>query len=622
MCWLHRGAFGCALELGTGVHTVMYLKYVMYLVGLLRSCRVTPLLVFDGANLPAKAGTNEKRRTLRREKKTSGNAMVAAGNLDKARDMFQQSLDITPEMIANLIAVCRANAVGFLVAPYEADAQLAFLSAAGLVDAVISEDSDLLCYGCTNILYKMNKDGYGQQLILNDILSQDNIENVTDPSLRLLKHLNYRQFIQVCVLSGCDYLPSIPGMGLKTAVKLMRKYRSIERLLQHLCFHKKWRSVVPQGYKESFKRAEAVFLHQRVFDPLTRSLVLRSPFPASDAIDSFCDAFIGPPIAADAVESLADGTLDPVSLRPRCTPSLSEKEFQDIKLIMTRQVNQVQRTTSSSYSSSQNISAKAPTVVQRHDSSDQVDSDLTSILALCQMPSTDSQIEESQIESQVESQNQQGDSDQVVSSLSSTDSQSEMMDVEQSFIDLDLPFAPPCKKQKLDRFSVLLESTSSSLRNDSSEIHSDYQFSTTLQCSKTVLAVELDTPLLSGSTVSASSNPFRISSAGRVKSTFSCTSTAEELLVDSKLSKTTRTSLYDVDEMEQEVMPAVPDQASTSAASSFVSPAVTTRTKSILHSILTPAPKSTKKKRKGSSTVEKTSAVPITKFFTRLTSMN
>ena len=27
---------------------------------------------------------------------------------------------------------------------------------------------------------------------------------------------NEDQFLQMCILSGCDYLPSIPGLGLKS----------------------------------------------------------------------------------------------------------------------------------------------------------------------------------------------------------------------------------------------------------------------------------------------------------------------------------------------------------------------------------------------------------------------
>lgn len=37
------------------------------------------------------------------------------------------------------------------MAPYEADAQLAFLSRENIVDAVISEDSDLIPYGCKKV---------------------------------------------------------------------------------------------------------------------------------------------------------------------------------------------------------------------------------------------------------------------------------------------------------------------------------------------------------------------------------------------------------------------------------------------------------------------------------------
>lgn len=37
------------------------------------------------------------------------------------------------------------------MAPYEADAQLAYLMKAGIVQAIISEDSDLLVYGCQKV---------------------------------------------------------------------------------------------------------------------------------------------------------------------------------------------------------------------------------------------------------------------------------------------------------------------------------------------------------------------------------------------------------------------------------------------------------------------------------------
>ncbi len=56
---------------------------------------------------------------------------------------------------------CRQRGVEFLVAPYEADSQLAYLASlpqeAGGVAAVISEDSDLLAYGVPALLFKCDR---------------------------------------------------------------------------------------------------------------------------------------------------------------------------------------------------------------------------------------------------------------------------------------------------------------------------------------------------------------------------------------------------------------------------------------------------------------------------------
>lgn len=53
----------------------------------------------------------------------------------------------------------KAEDIDYVVAPYEADAQLAFLARKGLVDAIISEDSDLVVYGCPVILFKLDPAG-------------------------------------------------------------------------------------------------------------------------------------------------------------------------------------------------------------------------------------------------------------------------------------------------------------------------------------------------------------------------------------------------------------------------------------------------------------------------------
>ena len=48
---------------------------------------------------------------------------------------------------------CDELGVRYIVAPYEADAQLAYMQRMGHVAAVITEDSDLLVFGCRETLY-------------------------------------------------------------------------------------------------------------------------------------------------------------------------------------------------------------------------------------------------------------------------------------------------------------------------------------------------------------------------------------------------------------------------------------------------------------------------------------
>ena len=54
--------------------------------------------------------------------------------------------------------------VEYLVAPYETDAQLAYLSKKNLIDYVITEDSDLIAYGVQNLIFKFDYDGEGMFL--------------------------------------------------------------------------------------------------------------------------------------------------------------------------------------------------------------------------------------------------------------------------------------------------------------------------------------------------------------------------------------------------------------------------------------------------------------------------
>ena len=58
-------------------------------------------------------------------------------------------------MAREVIQACRERNIDCIVAPYEADAQLAYLNVSGLADVVVTEDSDLTLFGCSKILFKL-----------------------------------------------------------------------------------------------------------------------------------------------------------------------------------------------------------------------------------------------------------------------------------------------------------------------------------------------------------------------------------------------------------------------------------------------------------------------------------
>lgn len=94
------------------------------------------------------------------------------------------------------------------------------------------------------------------------------------------------------MLSGCDYLPSIPGLGLKTSHKLLRKHKTVEGVLNAIIrTSTSLRSKIPADYLTDFRTAELAFLYQRVYDPQTKRLVNLTPVP--EGIVGWNNTYVG-----------------------------------------------------------------------------------------------------------------------------------------------------------------------------------------------------------------------------------------------------------------------------------------------------------------------------------------
>lgn len=264
-CWLHKGAIACAEKLAKGEPTDRYVGFCMKFVNMLLSHGVKPILVFDGCTLPSKKEVERSRRERRQSNLLKGKQLLREGKVSEARDCFTRSVNITHAMAHKVIKAARALGVDCLVAPYEADAQLAYLNKTGIVQAVITEDSDLLAFGCKKVVLKMDHFGNGLE--------------VDQARLGMCKQLGdvftEEKFRYMCILSGCDYLSSLRGIGLAKACKVLRLANNpdIVKVIKKIGHYLKMNITVPEDYITGFIRANNTFLYQLVFDPIQRKLV-------------------------------------------------------------------------------------------------------------------------------------------------------------------------------------------------------------------------------------------------------------------------------------------------------------------------------------------------------------
>jgi exonuclease-1 len=264
---------------------------------------VTPFLIFDGDYLPSKAATEMDRAKRREESKKAGQELLNAGKPSQAYLEFQKAVDVTPEMARQLIDELKTMGVQYIVAPYEADAQMVYLERKGIIHGIISEDSDLLVFGAKCLLTKL--DQYGNCIEINkaDFCACKEIT---------LTGWSDAEFRRMSILSGCDYLANINNMGLKTAYRMVRKHKTIEKVVRMLQFDGKFH--VPKGYLESFYQAELTFLHQRVYCPRARSLVLHTQ--PEHPIDEDKMPFIGSYVEPEIAQGVARGDLNPMTKKP------------------------------------------------------------------------------------------------------------------------------------------------------------------------------------------------------------------------------------------------------------------------------------------------------------------
>ncbi|KAG2347803.1 PIN domain-like protein [Suillus weaverae] len=138
---------------------------------------------------------DEEIRTLKQQKKAA----------------MRDSEDITQQMISQIMLLLRLFGIPYITAPMEAEAQCAELVSLGLVEGIITDDSDVFLFGGMRVFKNMFNQSKTVECFLSSDLSRElGLERDT--------------LIRLAYLLGSDYVEGLPGIGPVIAMELLKEF--------------------------------------------------------------------------------------------------------------------------------------------------------------------------------------------------------------------------------------------------------------------------------------------------------------------------------------------------------------------------------------------------------------
>jgi flap endonuclease-1 len=213
---------------------------------------IKPIYVFDGAPPKLKSGELAK-RFARKATATEGlEEAKEIGTSDDVEKYSRRTVRVTREHNQECQRLLKLMGVPYIIAPTEAEAQCAVLARAGKVYAAASEDMDTLCFDSPILLrhltFSEQRKEPIQEIHLDKVLSGLNMER--------------KQFVDLCILLGCDYLDPIPKIGPNTALKMIREYGTLEKVVEWIENDDKHRYTIPEDWP--YQDARELFFHPDV----------------------------------------------------------------------------------------------------------------------------------------------------------------------------------------------------------------------------------------------------------------------------------------------------------------------------------------------------------------------
>ena len=165
--------------------------------------------------------------------------------------------EVTHIMITECQQLLKLFGLPYVTAPMEAEAQCAELVNLGIVDGIVTDDSDVFLFGGTRVYKNM----FNQAKFVECYLSQD---------LEKEYSLDRQKLIRIAHLLGSDYTEGLPNVGPVTALEILSEFETLEQFSE-------WWGTVQMGQKLSAEDAANPF--RRKFRKNASKLFLPAVFP-------------------------------------------------------------------------------------------------------------------------------------------------------------------------------------------------------------------------------------------------------------------------------------------------------------------------------------------------------
>lgn len=188
------------------------------------------IYIFDGKPSPLKSKEIDRRRQVKQDALNKYQEAITAGRFEDARKYGQATSVLTDKMVEESKMILTLLGIPYIQAPSEGEAAAAQLTQSNIAFACASQDYDSLLFGAKRLIRNLAISGKRKVPNRNvyvdiepEIVEQQQLLNETG--------LNLEQLVDIGILIGTDFNPGgIPGIGPKTALKLVREHNKLEKI--------------------------------------------------------------------------------------------------------------------------------------------------------------------------------------------------------------------------------------------------------------------------------------------------------------------------------------------------------------------------------------------------------